>query len=680
MEDWNVEPKDLAQAGWLETVDGKVAAISGATCAGGARAVHDYFVLSEAMAPVSLTLTATSWGHRVLARRRPTPFPTEVPVGPQRQEEQFEWTWAADDLPVDLEQAWLEWLRAAEAAWCRIHDLCGTRRRPFLGRSKGLVIEHVSLGQATRNDTPQLGVPLVAWWRRWLAAWPLGGRGEPRRVRCNSQSTRSLQSRYPILAPGIQAGIFRHKKLWHTLCAKLQPVGTGPSRSQGPWFSSRVTHNKQLTLWLWIRRVVGGNGRRKLARGPARAAHGFSKVGLDVGDGDGLAGPQPLVNQMGTWLPLWLDPRRANAKQLADQEDMGEPLPRPSLEEVDNVCKTYKHTAGLGHDCINPKASRIASTLHRPAHGVRGKASQAFELHTKAGAFSRPTNAPPFHSGPLGPSFQVAVGPLPPPNSCWQLTWKQWPHASPLTGSGTWSTTFRGTWRELPRWCKSSLPKRPGFWWKASRHAICLSPRANQKSSSMARTSSSMHFCSSWSVLGIDECDTARNVGADLQLGRRRRALVVKGRLARAAKRTKRVTQVRKAGAHTRNLTLTGSIAGVLWGSEVLGFTLTQLQSVRVDAAKATYRLSRGQNAATTMLANAKAAGAKNIDPAFRHHRQVILAWATGVWEGTPDLDTMQAALCGSLARLSHLKRPWCGATDAVATFVLTLFRLGWSA
>ena len=73
-------------------------------------------------------------------------------------------------------------------------------------------------------------------------------------------------------------------------------------------------------------------------------------------------------------------------------------------------------------------------------------------------------------------------------------------------------------------------------------------------------------------------------------------------------------------------------------------------------------------------------AGAKNIDPAFRHHRLVILAWATGDWEGTPDLDTMQAALRGSLARLSHLKRPWCGATDAAATFVLILLRLGWSA
>ena len=59
---------------------------------------------------------------------------------------------------------------------------------------------------------------------------------------------------------------------------------------------------------------------------------------------------------MGTWLPLWLDGRRANVKQLGDQEKRGEPLPRPTLEEIDAVCKTYKSTAGLGHDCINPRA------------------------------------------------------------------------------------------------------------------------------------------------------------------------------------------------------------------------------------------------------------------------------------------------------------------------------------
>ena len=56
-----------------------------------------------------------------------------------------------------------------------------------------------------------------------------------------------------------------------------------------------------------------------------------------------------------------------------------------------------------------------------------------------------------------------------------------------------------------------------------------------------------------------------------------------------------------------------------------------------------------------------------------------MLAWATGVWDGTPDLDTMQAALRRAIARLSRLRRPWFGATDAAATFLLTLLRLGLS-
>ena len=170
MGDWNLEPQDLSQAGWLNAVNGKVLASSTSTCAGGEGSVLDYFVVSEAVAhlvqqvevidispttphwPVRLTLNATSWGHRVLARKRPKPITTEVRVGPQRQEEHVDWTWAAEETPSDLELAWLE-LRAAEAAWCRIHDLFGAQRRPFLGRSKGLVIERISLGQATRNDT-----------------------------------------------------------------------------------------------------------------------------------------------------------------------------------------------------------------------------------------------------------------------------------------------------------------------------------------------------------------------------------------------------------------------------------------------------------------------------------------------------------------------------------------------
>ena len=105
MGDWNMEPHDLSQGSWLDTVNGKVFVPSAATCVGGEGAFLDYFVVSEAMAhlvhqaeavdnspttphwPVRFTPRATPWGDRVLARRRPKPFSAEVPVGTQRQDE-----------------------------------------------------------------------------------------------------------------------------------------------------------------------------------------------------------------------------------------------------------------------------------------------------------------------------------------------------------------------------------------------------------------------------------------------------------------------------------------------------------------------------------------------------------------------------------------------------------------
>ena len=68
MEDCNMEPKKLSEAGWLHTVDGKIFATSTVTCTGGAGAVLDYFVVSEAMAHlvqqvevVDNSLTAPHW-------------------------------------------------------------------------------------------------------------------------------------------------------------------------------------------------------------------------------------------------------------------------------------------------------------------------------------------------------------------------------------------------------------------------------------------------------------------------------------------------------------------------------------------------------------------------------------------------------------------------------------------
>ena len=320
MGDWNMEPHDLSQAGWLDTVNGKVFASSAAG------AVLDYFVLSEVMAhlvqqvevvdnspttphwPVRLTRKATSWGHRVLVQTLPKPFPTcgtTAPGGARRLDP------GGRGNPGRHGAGMV----GVVARRCRIHDLYGAQRRPFLERNKGGVIEHVSLGQGTRNDTRRSCSRKAgaACWPRRLATWLLGGRGGPRSTRYNGQFTRLPQSLCPTLAPGTQAGIFRRKKLWQTPCTMQPPGRIGQTRSRGSCFSSRATRNKQSMLRLQIRRVAGGNGRRSMPG--VGAAQGFAEVGIDDGEVGGPVGPELLVKQMGTWLMLWLDGRRANAKQ-----------------------------------------------------------------------------------------------------------------------------------------------------------------------------------------------------------------------------------------------------------------------------------------------------------------------------------------------------------------------------
>ena len=103
-------------------------------------------------------------------------------MGPTRQEERFDLTWVMVEISGNLELAWLEWLRAAEADWCRIHDLCGAQRGPFLGRNLGLVIENVSYpadaqGHAAAKRLRHGGLCDALWHMLW-AKWQPGGRGE----------------------------------------------------------------------------------------------------------------------------------------------------------------------------------------------------------------------------------------------------------------------------------------------------------------------------------------------------------------------------------------------------------------------------------------------------------------------------------------------------------------------
>lgn len=53
-------------------------------------------------------------------------------------------------------------------------------------------------------------------------------------------------------------------------------------------------------------------------RGSAGAVRAFAKLGIDVGSAASASGPRLSDEQLATGLPLWMDGRRAAAKQLRD--------------------------------------------------------------------------------------------------------------------------------------------------------------------------------------------------------------------------------------------------------------------------------------------------------------------------------------------------------------------------
>ena len=322
----------------------------------------------------------------------------------------------------------------------------------------------------------------------------------------------------------------------------------------------------------------------------------FSKAGLDIGDGDGLAGPQLFGDVAAALVGSEQSQRQAACRP-------GGYLPRPSLEEVDNVCKTYKHTAGLGHDCINRRSGRTktmrlflgcqgkACDRAAWAHSIIGAAAVGGFLVTRSGKVLRARWArPPLGRRPENQFSHATFGLfvrfkrrlafsrgrqvrhfsfLGLGNHSSRL---QWGHNGGKTHAGNPSGNSGNTPPDLQALERGGRhfgrsPKMVQVHTAEAGRLLVEGLQARDLPLSKGKSKVLIDgpdklkhaLLQQLEVLGIDECGTARNVGADLQLGTRRRALVVKGRLARAAKRTKRARST-----HSPSCSLFGSNAGVL--------------------------------------------------------------------------------------------------------------------
>ena len=257
MGDWNLEPQDLSKAAGSTRFNGKVFARSAATCAGGAGAVLDYFVLSEVMAHlvqqvevVDNSPTGQSDSHskprlgvtESWRENSPSRFPRRCQ---QRRR-------------LDLELAWLDWLRGRSSVV--------PHSRP--GGAKGWSSSSFPSARLRAKDTGRSCSKQAAA-RRRLVAQAVGNLA-PWRNRRTSQytsqrSVHTVASILPDPGPCDPGWDFPSQE---ALARALHNAATRENWT-GSCFSLRATRSKRPRRRRPNRRDAGGNGRRKRASGTA---------------------------------------------------------------------------------------------------------------------------------------------------------------------------------------------------------------------------------------------------------------------------------------------------------------------------------------------------------------------------------------------------------------------------
>ena len=216
---WNMEPHELSQAGWLNTVNGKVFATSSVTCAGGASLSPRRGLIwcnrSKWMTtlplnphwPVRLTLKASSWGHRVLARLEAFPDGGCLWDHGDRR--------SASIRPARLERSPTTW-RLLGWSCCAQPRLLGAASTTYAGPNAGFFWAGAKGWSSSmfpwprqRARTPRraaakrrpLGERYDAVWHRLFVNLQPGGRGEPACTCLNVQSVRSFPHRRHLPTP-----------------------------------------------------------------------------------------------------------------------------------------------------------------------------------------------------------------------------------------------------------------------------------------------------------------------------------------------------------------------------------------------------------------------------------------------------------------------------------------------
>ncbi|CAK0788283.1 unnamed protein product [Prorocentrum cordatum] len=708
--DVNMEPEPLQELGWPAAVRGQVPGPSEATCcAQGLEHVYDWFVASSDLAtctascattlndfascattlndfglhphsPVLLRLQCVRCDALVEVPSRPARFP-EVEVKGLRSREDalaqaftvgrrgkvsqkdVAWSWAQGSRPTCLSAAFGEWIEAAEGTLTGIHGIAPGDLPRYLGRAAGPKTRRMPFSALVQREA---------------------------RLKY-SMLTHRLRS---CLAVALQRLRAEQASRWHPnhswwyeqeAAARAKPLDEATQEEAG--LRSALLPGASDEKWGDLAFHAGVKGC------PTAIAKLQSWL---------LASQRPLVGMDAvdqltrTWQRLWLQEGFSSGVG-AHRWDVGSwTLPPITLEALQQACKRYGPSVGLGCDNLQPRQLLllpvalqlrlidILTAFEDEPSSIRGQRF-GFNLKLLRGLlaiYQAPgiVLAGGMASAPFGASGTVLAG-----CACATAVAKL-PVLGGLLAAGAQRplATLRNLVGDVSLQAVGSarlvVDQLAGASGEVLRHLRAHHLPLNEGKSVFLASSAQVAdgLAASWAALGFEvkRGSQARSLGTDANVTRRG---VHEGgaRAVGGLSRARRLRTLGSAGAAVVHMHRAGPTAAMLWGRTVTGVPDGELHSWRLAAARSAGKLPKGASLGLRPRA-IEVQRSTDLDPSPALVRAAVQVAASLLQTGEVPLMMFATCLAEAERRHDSIRAPWVNCKNPVDALALSLLRVGW--
>ena len=177
---------------------------------------------------------------------------------------------------------------------------------------------------------------------------------------------------------------------------------------------------------------------------------------------------------------------------------------------------------------------------------------------------------------------------------------------------------------------------------------------------------------------GVRWCKVGKMLGVGAAAGVRRTTTGLAERAAAFARRGGLFVGLRRMRVDVARVLRTGGLAAAQFGQATLGLSDYPLLQLRRRVAGLIGGDASGKDPNLVLIA-ADARLRHMVDPAFAAHSEVVVHWATAVWERWIPIASLHKSVAKARMELANAKRHWAVVRGPAAALVATLARIGWT-